>query len=134
MVRRRRSLRNLAPRTKSPVICQVNGQWISRKAWARREQDGDTVVFVTLPQGGGGGSNPLKMILTIAVAVFAPFAGSAILGINGAAALGSMGVSIFNAAIGVIGSALVDTFFNKGMNATLEKVTVFSQILRENKE
>lgn len=32
----------------------------------------------------------------------------------------------------VIGSALVDTFFNKGMNATLEKVTVFSQILREN--
>ena len=34
----------------------------------------------------------------------------------------------------IIGSALVDTFFNKGMNATLEKVTVFSQILRENKE
>ncbi|TVT78853.1 tryptophan synthase subunit alpha [Acinetobacter colistiniresistens] len=34
----------------------------------------------------------------------------------------------------IIGSALVNTFFNKGMNATLEKVTVFSQILRENKE
>ena len=34
----------------------------------------------------------------------------------------------------VIGSALVDTFFNNGMNATLEKITVFSQILRENKE
>ena len=34
----------------------------------------------------------------------------------------------------IIGSALVDTFFNKGMNATLEKITVFSQILRENKE
>ena len=33
----------------------------------------------------------------------------------------------------VIGSALVDTFFNKGMNATLEKVRVFSQILKENK-
>ncbi|MEJ5138162.1 MULTISPECIES: tryptophan synthase subunit alpha [Acinetobacter] len=32
----------------------------------------------------------------------------------------------------VIGSALVDTFFNKGVNATLEKITVFSQILREN--
>jgi tryptophan synthase alpha chain len=25
----------------------------------------------------------------------------------------------------IIGSALVDTFFNKGMNATLEKITVF---------
>ena len=34
----------------------------------------------------------------------------------------------------IIGSALVDTFFNKGMNATLEKVTVFAQILRQNKE
>jgi hypothetical protein len=41
-------------------------------------QDGDTVVFVTLPQGGGGGSNPLKMILTLAVAVFAPGIGEAL--------------------------------------------------------
>ena len=73
-----------------------------------RVKDGDSVVFVTLPQGGGGGSNPLKMILTIAVAVFAPYAGSAILGINGAAALGSVGVSIFNAAIGLVGSALIN--------------------------
>ncbi len=33
----------------------------------------------------------------------------------------------------VIGSALVNTFFNKGMIATLEKVKVFSKIIRENK-
>jgi hypothetical protein len=107
VVRRRRSLRNLAPRTTLPVICQLNGQWISRKAWARRVQDGDTVVFYQCLQGGGG-SNPLKMILMLAVAVFAPYLGSAILGINGAAALGSVGVGLFNAAIGIVGSMLVN--------------------------
>lgn len=77
VVRRRRSLRNLAPRTKCPVICQINGRWISRAAWSRRIVDGDTVIFVTLPQGfGGGGSNPLKMVLMIALAVFAPEIGA----------------------------------------------------------
>lgn len=120
VVRRRKSLRNLAPRTKSPVICQVNGEWVSRKAWARRLQDGDTVVFVTLPQGGGGGSNPLKMILTLAVAIFAPYAGTAILGINGAAAIGSLGVSIFNSAIGVIGSALVNALIPTPKTSTAQ--------------
>lgn len=85
-----------------------------------RVKDGDSVVFVTLPQGGGGGSNPLKMILSIAVAVFAPYAGSAILGINGAAALGSVGVSIFNAAIGVIGSALVNALIPTPKTSTAQ--------------
>ena len=108
VVKRRRSLRNLAPRTSLPVICQVNGEWISRKAWARRVQDGDNVVFVTLPQGGGGGSNPLKMILMLAVSFFAPFLTTALVGINGAAALGSLGVSLVNGAIGLLGTALIN--------------------------
>lgn len=108
LVRRRRRLRSLAPRTSLPTICQLNGEWISRAAWNRRVQDGDCVVFVTLPQGGGGGSNPLKILLQLAVMVFAPQIGSAILGINGAAALGAVGVNLFNAAVGIIGSALVN--------------------------
>lgn len=107
LVRRRRSLRSLAPKTSLPTICQLNGKWISRQSWNRRVQDGDAIVFVTLPQGGGG-SNPLRVILMLAVMVAAPYAGSAILGINGAAALGSFGVSAFNAAIGFAGAALVN--------------------------
>lgn len=109
VVRRRRSLRNLAPRTRCPVICQVNGQWISRKAWARRINDGDSVVFVTLPQGGGGGgSNPLKIILTLAVSYFAPYLATELIGIEGAAILGSTGVSIVTGAIGMIGTMLIN--------------------------
>lgn len=108
LVRRRRSLRNLAPKSRLPVICQLNGEWISRQAWQRKVHDGDCVVFITLPLGGGGGSNPLKIILMIAVAVAAPYLGSAILGIEGAAALGSFGVSLFNGAIGLVGSMLVN--------------------------
>ena len=106
-VRRGRRLRALAPRTQQPVICAVNGEWISRAAWNRRVRDGEVVTFVLLPQGGGG-SNPLRVILMIAVMIAAPQFGSAILGINGAAALGSLGVNMFNAAIGLAGAALVN--------------------------
>ncbi|WP_228259980.1 tryptophan synthase subunit alpha [Acinetobacter sp. ANC 4779] len=31
----------------------------------------------------------------------------------------------------IVASALVDTFFKKGVNATLEKVSAFSQILKQ---
>lgn len=75
LMRRRRSLSNLAPKTSAPLICQVNGKWISRKAWSRRVRHGDSVVFVVLPQGGGG-SNPLKLILTLALSMFAPQIGA----------------------------------------------------------
>lgn len=106
-IRRGRRLRALAPRTQQPFICSVNGKWIRRAAWNRRVRDGDVVAFVLLPQGGGG-SNPLRVILMIAVAMSAPYLGSAILGINGAAALGSLGVGMFNAAIGLTGMAIVN--------------------------
>jgi len=109
VVRRRRSLRNLAPRGRLPVICQVNGQWISRKAWAMRVQDGDSVIFVTLPQGGGGGgSNPLKIVLMLVVMYFAPYLATQLLGITGAAAIGSLGVSLVTGAIGLLGNMLIN--------------------------
>lgn len=102
VVRRRKSLRNLAPRVSTPVICQVNGQWISRKAWARRVNDGDTVVFVALPHGGGGGSNPLKMILTLAVAIFAPMVAPIISSVTG------LSVGLAQGIFGLVGSAIVN--------------------------
>ena len=107
VVRRRKSLRNLAPKTNLPVICQLNGQWISRKAWARRVQDGDSVVFVTLPHGGGkGSSNPLKAILMIVVAVFAWWAAPYLAGAMGATS--ALAVTMVQSAIGLIGSALIN--------------------------
>ncbi len=110
-IRRRRSLAHLAPKGGVPVICQVNGKWVSRAAWGRRVQDGDSVVFVQLPQGGGGGggSNPLKIVLTIAIMYFAPYAAAALnTGMGLGLAAGSLGMTALTAAVGVIGNMLVN--------------------------
>ncbi|MEW6314123.1 MAG: phage tail protein [Pseudomonadota bacterium] len=95
-VRRRRRLRALAPRTRSPFICLVNGAPALRATWNRRVRDGDVVAFVALPQdgGGGGGSDPLRIVLMLAVIYFAPYAANAL---AGGTYLG-MGVTGFQAA------------------------------------
>ena len=67
-VGRRRRIRALAPKTDKPFIALLNGRAVLRRAWNRKLRDGDTLAFVVLPQGGGGGSNPMRMILMIAVA------------------------------------------------------------------
>ena len=111
LIRRRRSLRNLAPKTNSPLLCQLNGQWISRKAWAMRVKDGDSVVFVTLPQGGGGGSNPLKIILTIALAMAVPGLGEMMnlaLFEAGSGLAFAMSNSMLGAVIGFAGNMLIN--------------------------
>lgn len=106
---RRRRIRALAPKTDKPFIALLNGRAVLRNAWNRKLRDGDTLAFVVLPQGGGGGSNPLRMILMIAVAFFAPYAAGlmfqgAVLG----GTMGSFGLSMATAAIGLAGSMLVN--------------------------
>ena len=96
-----------APQTDQPFIILRNGQAVLRADWHQPVERDDLIAVVLLPQGGGGGSNPLRAVLMIAVAIFAPHIGSAMLGINGAAALGSVGVGIFNAAVGIGLNALV---------------------------
>lgn len=103
VIRKRKRLSQLIPKTTLPTICQLNGEWISRKEWeSRRVRHGDTVIFVTLPHGGEGGSNPLKIILMIVVMVFAwwaaPYAATAI-GVTEAVAYSG---------IVMLGSALVN--------------------------
>ena len=88
-VGRRRRIRALAPKTDKPFIALLNGKPVLRKAWNRKLRDGDTLAFVVLPQGGGGGSNPMRMILMIAVAFFAPYAAGAMF--QGAVLGGTMG-------------------------------------------
>ncbi len=79
-IKRRRRIDKLAPDTAQPLICLLNGQPLLRKnkGWHKSLKDGDTLAFITLPQGGGGGSSPLKIILAIAISVVAPGIGSAI--------------------------------------------------------
>lgn len=103
-----RRISTLAPKTELPLICIVNGSPLLRKdgGWEYRIKDGDVVGFQTLPQGGGG-SNPLKLVLTIAIAIFAPYAAGWASGTFGLG-LGTTGLSVLGAAISFAGSLLVN--------------------------
>jgi hypothetical protein len=97
----------MAPKTQQPFICLFNGEALLRADWDRKIGDGDTVAFVTLPQGGGGGSNPLKIVLMIAVSVVAPMVAGPIAGSLGMATSG-FGFQILSGAIGFVGKMLVN--------------------------
>lgn len=91
-----------------PTICIVDGQPVLRRDWHEMLIQGDMIVtFIALPQGGGGGGkNPLRTILTIAVIVAAPALGAALatsLGVTSA-----IGVAMIGGAIAFAGSALVN--------------------------
>lgn len=96
-LRRRRRLRALAPRTRQPHICLLNGRAVLRAEWGRKVRDGDVVAFIVLPQGDGG-SNPLRILATLAVMYLAytyggplgaKLAGSTAAATAGQAALGT---------------------------------------------
>lgn len=105
----RRRIRALAPKTKQPHICLLNGRAILRAEWRRRLRDGDVVTFIVLPQGGGG-SNPLRMILMIVVAVFAPYAAAWLTGQSAlfAGFVGAVGFNAAAATLALVGNALIN--------------------------
>ncbi len=87
-----------------PTICLRNASPVLRSHWHETLiADGDLVVFVPLPQGGGGGGkNPLRTILMIAVMVAAPYLGGVIAGALGVTS--SIGISLITAGVGLLGS------------------------------
>jgi hypothetical protein len=110
---RRRKLRALAPKTTQPFICLVNGAPALRSTWNRRVKDGDMVAFVVLPQGGGGGgSNPLNVVLQLAVMVFAPEIAAGLYGAMGGtlvAADAGLMLGMLRVGVGIVGSMLVNS-------------------------
>lgn len=90
-----------------PVLCYHNGSPLLRKQWSQTVvKNGDIVSFVYLPEGGGG-SNPLKLVLMIAVSVYAPQIALAMGNSIGLAA-GSIGMKMLSAGISFLGNALVN--------------------------
>lgn len=89
-----------------PTICYHNNVPVLRRDWSSRiVKDGDEVSFVTVPLGGGG-SNPLRLVLTIALMYFAgPLAGQlgGMMGIQS-----QLGMALIKAGIMFVGQQLIN--------------------------
>lgn len=131
-VRRRRALqRHMTTRTingphgkrrardfRQPTVCLHNGKPVLRANWKKTIiRETDVVTFHAVPrlEGGGGGFNPLGIIIAIAVAVAAPYLapilagavfGAAAVAAGGAFAAGSIGLGLLTAGIGIGLSAI----------------------------
>ena len=89
-----------------PVVCFVNGVAKLRKDWANPLSSQDVVSFVVLPLGGGGGSsNPLKTVLTVALIVATVYTGGAV-----GAAYGAVWGGVAAAGVSMAGGILINTF------------------------
>ncbi|MDT7849911.1 host specificity factor TipJ family phage tail protein [Methylophilus sp. VKM B-3414] len=91
-------------RLDQPVICLHNGQPMLEASWPETTlQDNDVLAFVYVPQGGGGGSNPVRLALTIALAVYAPALAGKLVG-----AQSGILFEVARAGIGLLGTALIN--------------------------
>ena len=89
-----------------PVLCLINGAPVLRKNWGDVLDNNELVCFVTLPLGGGGGgksSNPVQVVLTVAVIVASVYTGGAV-----GAAYGAAWGAAAAAAVSIGGSILVN--------------------------
>ncbi len=118
----RSRLRDLAPKVSTPFIITLNGEAVLRKDWDREVTHQDVVAVIHLVRGGKkkGGSNPLQVVLLIAVAILAPeIAGFIFEDMVLAGAMGSFGLSVATSVIGFVGSQLVNAMFaNSGAPST----------------
>lgn len=89
-----------------PTICMRNGEAVLRDEYATiKIENGDAVAFITLPEGGGG-SNPLAIVLMIALVVAAPYA--ATLMVSGSVGGSATAFAIAKAGIILAGSMLIN--------------------------
>ncbi len=91
-----------------PTICLRNASPVLRGRWDDTFiAENDLIVFVPLPQGGGGGGkNPLRTILMLAVMVAAPYLGGLIAGAIGVTS--TIGISLITAGVALVGTTLVN--------------------------
>lgn len=89
-----------------PILCIRNGEAVLRADWDDIIAPEDIVVFVTLPQGGGG-SNPLRIVLMIALMVVAPYL-SGLVGTALGATESALAMAAIKAGVTFVGMALIN--------------------------
>jgi len=94
-----------------PTVCLLNNAPVLRKDWKKtRIKENDSLVFAMLPLGGRGGSNPLQVIATVAVAMVSVWAGPVLAAAMGFAATG-VAASLFTGGLMMIGGLLLGQIF-----------------------
>ena len=89
-----------------PVLCLINGTPTLRNKWGNIIADNSIVSLIMLPLGGGGGgSNPLKTVLTVALLVATVYTGGAV-----GAAYGAIWGGVAAAGVSMAGGILINTF------------------------
>lgn len=89
-----------------PTVCLVDGVAKLRKDWNITLHQKAVISFVALPLGGGGkSSNPLQIVLTVALIVATVYTGGAV-----GAAYGAVWGGVAAAAVSVGGGILINTF------------------------
>lgn len=115
------TIASLVPDTTHPVLCKVNGDYISRSQWHVRVPAGAIVMFEVRPLGGKGGSNPLRALLQIALMVGVAFlVGPAVLGLTGITA------SLASAGLMALGSLLINALVPLPKTTNAESSSVSS--------
>jgi len=86
-----------------PIICLINGVPVLRKDWGNLLESDELISIVSLPLGGKS-SNPLKIILTIALVAATIYTGGAV-----SAAYGAIAGATAAAAVSITGGMLINT-------------------------
>lgn len=101
------TIADLAPLSDRPVVCCINGEWISRRDWWQPVRVGDVVVFADVAgDGGGSGSDAGRILATIAIAVLSAYTAGAV-----GAAYGAAWGAAAGAAVGIAGGLLTNALF-----------------------
>lgn len=97
-----KTLSEMAPAWNRPFIALVDDKPVLRRDWELTIYAEHVVVFIdasAIPQGGGGGSNPLRLIASLAVIAFSMWAGPWAAGAMGFLPTGIVGSALSGAAL-----------------------------------
>ena len=94
--------RRSAMRRVRRFVVQVNGKYVLQADWHRRIRKQDLIVVMLLPAGGQG-SNPMQMVLMVALVVASAYTGGAV-----GTAYGSSWGAVAQAGMMIVGSMLIN--------------------------